>query len=338
MPDHFDKPRAAGYFNNLLTTNPLKLMRKYSVCPPDNAGNTGTNVGNIVFGGPAPFAATQPRMAGSSRGDDVRLARIDSGHKVAYLNLKKMARGGYVATGNEGGDRVYFETATVDPGGWVPAYYLPWDTAGAAIRLTIPARNALNPGPNIFFTAAINGCSIFFQGTAQNPTIYHCGGDTGQGVNSQHGADFWREVMTEFIAQDAARGKNKGALFAQDVNKTRYVKTPGVGGGTLAVGQGTSTPAAMAYKQWLEDNSRNDLKVEQVNPWACVMGIRTGNDWAFFLQQNATVVYHQLYKKHWYSKKAKTETRYVARPLIFSQVFPVGRCLHRVQAEIPRIQ
>ena len=38
------------------------------------------------------------------------------------------------------------------------------------------------------------------------------------------GAEFWQETMQEFIAFDAARGKNKGALTANEVNKTHYVK------------------------------------------------------------------------------------------------------------------
>ena len=121
-------------------------------------------------------------------------------------------------------------------------------------------------------------------------------------------------------------------------NKTQYIKTPRVGEGTLAPGEGTSTPAAMAYKRWLNDNNRNNLVVEHVSPWACVMGIRTGTDWAFYLQRNATVIYHQLYKTHLFSKKRHTETQYVARPLIFSQVFPQGPCHHQVQYEIPRIE
>ena len=151
---------------------------------------------------------------------EIRLARIERAHKVGYINLKRQPHGDLAATGIEGGDRIYFETAAANPGGWVPVYWLPWNTAGAAIRLTIPARSAANPGPDVFFTAAINGCSVFFQGTPQNPTIYHCGGYTGQGVDANAAAGFWQQVMDEFVAFDAGRGKNKGALAPQEVNKT----------------------------------------------------------------------------------------------------------------------
>lgn len=143
--------------------------------------------------------------------------------------------------------------------------------------------------------------------------------------------------MQEFIAFDAARHKNKGALSATEVNKTHYIKTPGVGPGDLHPGQGTSTPAAMAYRRWLKDHNQNVLKIEQVYPWACVLGIRTGNDWQFYLQEDATVQYHQLVKKHMLSKSRKTETQMVARPMVVSKVFPAGPSIHRVHMPIPRI-
>jgi hypothetical protein len=342
MPDHYVDPltQTANYFNNLLITDPLELMRKYSVCPPLGVtGHTVKEVGQIMMGGNLNQAfnpVTQPRMRATTRTDNIRLARVDRAHRIAYLNLKKVDRAGIEVTGKEGADRISFETSVAHQAGWVPVYYLPWGD-GKAIRLTIPTHDPLNPGPDRFFTAALSGCSIFFQGTPQNPTIYHCGGDSGQGVNAQHGAEFWQEVMQRFIAADTARGKNKGALFAQDVNKTQYVKTPGVGTGTLAPGEGTSTHAAMAFQHWLEADNRDNLVLEEVNPWACVMGIRDGADWAFYLQQNATVIYHQFYKKNLFSKK-RPKQRTVARPLILSQVFPQGPCQHLVWYQIPRIR
>jgi hypothetical protein len=329
-----------GELNLELFNTPEEFIKKWAIHPPDDIrAYQGTRLGAISTQEHAP--ANRPRLAGTTRGEEIELARVDAAHRIAYINLQRMARGGYTVTGNEGGDHIHFENSFNDPGGWVPVWFLPWNTKGAAIRLTIPTRTDANPGPKLFFTAAINGCSVFFQGTAQNPTIYHCGGDTGQGVDSMGGAEFWQEIMQEFIAFDAARGKNKGALAANEVNKTHYIKTPGVGKGLakapLRPGEGTSTPAAMAYRRWLKDENRNVLKIEQISPWACVLGVRTGDNWQFYLQENATVQYHQLVKKHMLSKQRKTETHLVARPMVVSKVFPAGPSIHRVHMPIPRI-
>jgi hypothetical protein len=331
-------PGIVGALNNHLADNPQDLIKTYAICPPSAIGGyQGKRLGKVDVGITAPLG--RARLAASTRSEDIITARVDKAHKVAYINLKRMQLGSYANTGNEGGDRIYFETDYANPGGWVPIYWLPWNTVGAAIRLTIPAYSAANPGPSLFFTAAINGCSVFFQGTAQSPTIYHCGGDAGQGVNALHGAQFWQEVVAEFMAFDAGRGKNKGALDPNDVNKTHYIKTPGVGDGPLKPGEGTSTLQAQQYKAFLENANRKSLRIESVNPWGCVMGVRDAvtHDWKFYLQENATVIYHQLYKSGLLSKQKSTETRYVARPMTVKEAFPNGPALYTAFAQIPKI-
>ena len=327
-----------GALNNLLADSPEDLLKTYAICPPDHiAGYQGKRLGTVDVAATAP--AGRPRLAAAKRSEDIVTARIDKAHKVAYINLKRMQLGPSATTGNEGGDRIYFDTAYANPGGWVPVYWLPWNTAGAAIRLTIPAHTAANPGPGLFFTAAINGCSVFFQGPAQNPTIYHCGGATGQGVNATHAAQFWQEVMAEFIAFDARRGKNKGALDPNEINKTHYIKTPGVGDGALQPGEGTTTLQAQQYKAFLENANKKSLRIERVEPWACVMGIRDArtHNWQFYLQENATVIYHQLIKSGLLSKTKTSETRYVARPMTVKAAFPTGPAIYTAFAPIPKV-
>lgn len=334
-------PPIVGALNNMLVNTPEDLLKTYAICPPSTVGGyMGKHLGTVDVGATA--SPANVRLAASNRSEDIQLARIDGAHRVAYMNLKRMQLGDYTTTGNEGGDRIHFDVAYADPGGWVPVYWLPWNTAGAAIRLTIPAYSPANPGPSIFFTAAINGCSVFFQGTAQNPTIYHCGGNTGQGDDVNHAVQFWQEVVQEFVAFDAARGKNKGALAAQEVNKSHYIKTPGVGDGTrpLKPGEGMSTALAMQYKAFLENANKSWLRVEQVSPWACVMGVRDAatHAWKFYLQENATVIYHQLYKSTGLIKKTKSsETWYVARPMSLREVFPNGTAMYSAFAPVPRI-
>lgn len=321
--------------NDDLRNNPLTFLKTWAICPrSDVEGYVGKTLGHTDVGA----TATTPGsvLASSRRSEDIRLARIERAKKVAYINVSRVDFGGVSVTGNEGGDRIAFEGSYTPNANWVPVYWLPWQTVGAAIRITIPQRVGAAPGPDIFFTAAINGCSVFFQGSAQQPTIYHAGGATEVGSNQNTAAQFWQEVLADFVQKDQARGKNKGVVSASQIDKRQYIKTPGVGPPNLGAGEGTSTMRAMAYRKWLEDTTKDVLRIEDVSPWACVMGIRTGDDWEFYIQENATVIYHQL-KKEKKGMARATETRYVARPMTIYKVFPGGTCIHRVNSPVPRI-
>lgn len=140
---------------------------------------------------------------------------------------------------------VFDATYAVTPN-YVPIYYLPWEDAGASIRLTIP-RAAANKGPSnpidpadpyLFFTAAIDGCSIFFRGTTQDPTIFHCGGTTGRATRDEQ-AQFWEAVMREFVGRDNGRGKQAklGPLSPISIDKRDYIMDPNV---TTKLGAGAA--------------------------------------------------------------------------------------------------
>ena len=189
--------------------------------------------------------------------------------------------------------------------GWTPIYFLPWDTTGAIIRLTIPPQGTLSTDPDIFFTATINGCSVFIQGTPASPTIYHAGGNTGQSDHNE-AARFWRHALRNYIA-NSARATGFGTIAAE-VNKTDYVKSPGT------VGNST-TPRAQEYENYLKHklDKTGKFSVTMVNPWGCVMGIRTGHNWDFYLQENATVVCNIV---------TKTGVLYYARPMLSGRSTP----------------
>ena len=105
--------------------------------------------------------------------------------------------------------------------GYVPTYFLPW-ADDFAIRLTIPPMGQRTgkgrSDPGNFFTAAISGCSVIFQGTPDNPTIYHCGGNSGYAGDLDDGAAFWEAVVDELIADDAANvRRDRGQVQASVV-------------------------------------------------------------------------------------------------------------------------
>jgi hypothetical protein len=169
--------------------------------------------------------------------------KVAAGKKVAWVNLTK--RGGD-NTGSEGAETIDVRGSFDCRKHWVPVYFLPWDYNGAIVSMTIPREGVIGPGshildPDILFTAAINGCSIFIQDSPENPTVYHAGGDTGRGKDMARGAAFWREVLTNFA--DLSKGK-----FQTEISRMDYIKTPG----QLSSSGSLTTANAKAYRQWLD--------------------------------------------------------------------------------------
>jgi hypothetical protein len=98
--------------------------------------------------------------------------------KIAYVELLRCRKiqqktGRNAQNLNEGGNTIVVDAESAPALGRVPVF-LPWET-GACVRTTIPdvATLAGQTDSHLFFTAAISGCSIFFQGTARNPAIFH---------------------------------------------------------------------------------------------------------------------------------------------------------------------
>src|SRR5688572_13549258 len=268
-------------YNQLLVKDPLQFMRTYSVHPMDNVGGYRGELVSVLND------VTDDHRS-------MKYTRVKSAKKVAYVNAFKKPQGNVQATGNEGADTVHFEPSYTESAGAVPIYFLPWDEGGAMVQLTIPPQGTWTPDPNLFFTAAINGCSVFIQGTADQPTIYHCGGNTGKGDDHAAAARFWRDMVA------ANKQGSKGDVTAE-VNKTHYIKE---------VGKKTTDRAA-EFEAWLKDNKKQRIEISSVLPWGCVMGIRTNGKWAFYLQENASIVYTTMVKKHIFSS-AKLETRIVS--------------------------
>jgi|GEM_PF-1583975 len=292
-------------FRKKLREDPLELLlKKYSLHPADNIGDyKGTELDS--------------RNTTGFTGQKIttKHSQVSTNKKVAFIDLNKRQRGGVGQTGNEGGDCVDVTGQYAYKKDWVPVYFLPWDQGGAIVQLTIPrvgeiSRESNVYDPDIFFTAAINGCSIFVQGSPERPTIYHAGGDTGRGKHLSASAGFWREMLINFA--DTTKGK-----IVTEVNKMDYIKNPNAQGDG-----GPTTQHALDYKRFLESAHKNVLKVESVFPWGCVMGIRTDGRWRFFLQENATVQYMTFTKKHWFSKKQYGQVTLLARPMAVREIYP----------------
>jgi hypothetical protein len=231
--------------------------------------------------------------------------------KIGYAHFEK-------ATDSGGKFRLAVET--ISKAHSFPIYYLPW-ASNKVLRLSIPPKGTAPagvPDPDIFFTAGINGCSVFIEGTQQHPTIYHAGTeDKLGGINS---GKFWRNLYREWSATAAAEPKG-GKTFGE-VKKSQYIK--GQGKETDARFQDT-TRTGVDYEAWIR-NAQTDIDVTLVQPWGSVFGLRDAlGAWTFYLQKNAVVKYYSFKKSGVFGtggrKRGATEKSYNV-PLQLMQVFP----------------
>jgi hypothetical protein len=244
-------------------------------------------------------------------GDYDLITMDDSRQKPLILNMTlATSRGTFFSFGLGLGSKV-------SPS--VPIYFLPWKSH-RIVSLTIPAGTR---GPNIFFTAGINGCSVFVDGPDTNPTIYHAGVTTpwrrpGNSVcqpvrtvsgNFTDGKPdnvvlLWRELFwnkSTNTARTIRRGNRDHPNYNfAEVNKTDYMNTPRVG----------------PFQQTVERTWPKKYKIEACREWGCFFGIRVGTQWSFYLQENATI----------YFTDTKTKDQYrTSRVIQLTKKFPLAQ-------------
>ncbi|HTV42642.1 MAG TPA: hypothetical protein VMF08_18910 [Candidatus Sulfotelmatobacter sp.] len=281
--------------------SPLEFAKENSICPPDDIGGyKGKQAAVLDTSG---YKGIGPGTEVTS----VKYSRVMRSKKIGYIELFNDMR---AVGNNEGLGVVRLKTQYSTFGEAGPVYFLPWDAGGAIVKLRIPNKGAHAPDPDIFFTAAINGCSVFVQGNPDAPTVYHAGGGTGRS-DANDAARFWRQTLANHI-KDSQSAQGRGKIGGE-VNKTDYVKTPG----TV---NNQSTPRAEAYERQLKEklNKKKSFQVTTVFPWGCVFGVRTGVNWAFYLQENATV------KCDYVSWFKPVRTVSYARPVQLTKIFPGG--------------
>jgi hypothetical protein len=300
VADRWAKDRPANYFDDMLQNKTMKLFQKYSVHAADN---------------PEGYTVATTDINDPSHKGQYESGSVPGVKRISWIHLEKTPRRANYIPGTaelkEGGDTIDCKASIAAKANWVPAWFLPWKPQ-AMIYMTIPPRGVGAGGhdPDIFFTAAINGCSVFFQGTAQNPTIYHCGGDpdyrpnpkmkTVDGIKKpvrdpSEAAAFWRTLVM-------AHGDMTKGVVGGEVNKIHYLMdTP------TADASQKNTARSEAYFKWLKKNNlanKDQFRFLEVRPWGCVFGVRTGNDWQFYLQENATIRYTSVQTTRSYTATA----------------------------------
>lgn len=295
--------------------NMLGYARKYSFYPPDQAEGY--------------RAQGETQLTGKFAG--FRHTLVNDAQKIVRLSVRKQID----QMRNRGADFLVQPSLTAVTGNH--AYFLPWDSRGAAVELTIP-RFALGDdataNPPIFFTAVLSGCSIIFKGSASKPTIFHCG-TAGGGAGADTVGDsneFFRSMIRNIKGQGLGRSNYNTAA---QVLSTDYMSTRA--GGGVAPGHEAT------FQTKLQTHYDMNLVIENVNMWGCIFGFRAATQWEFYLQENATISYRRfadiiryaiaqkrpggldfttLTPKELFAAKIPTIIR--ARPAVVTQVFPGG--------------
>lgn len=306
-----------------LVADPVGLAKRYSFFPQ---------------GKPKNFAFDTDISARTLRGDFAGFTR-------SHVKDDKMISRVTLEVGLcDRGESLLVNPALGDGDG-VPVYFLPWDQRGAAVRMEIsnlPPDLPADQHPKIFFTAVLSGCSIIFKGNAQNPTIYHCGteglGDQG-GQGTPTPRDSSKYANSDAFFRQMLSGSGYRAIGGQ-INKTDYmVPTRGGGGETIAQRESDFLAALKSQPQF-----RNGFILKSAISWGACFGVRTGPDWKFYLQENASITYDtvkwvevtkekEMTKKTFFGSKTTTSSyvttqkmvtpgKLISRPLLVQKVFP----------------
>ncbi len=324
--DYQSKGRSANYFNDLLVNDPQKLVKKYALSVADDIED---KRGNLLH---------SPVHEGITH----EWRKVKGGQRIAYVKLTKKARGNAANTMYAGSNADVVSVIGMfnADNNAVPVYFLPWIKAGdgGVVHLKIKDFNAHPQVPNaqgnnianpsVFFTASISGCSIFVQGNADSPIIYHAGGKTGHVDDPVQAAAHWDALIT------ANYDNTRGAITT--VDKTQYISEPNVVGGLTGQNHG-STTNAVNYQTFLTNHYQNRLEIFATQPWGSVLGFRDPitHNWSFYLQENATIFYYQ-YKKNIFGMRKnavdRTAMYAVVRPMAVTRFYPgVGHAWIPVQ-------
>ncbi len=258
--------------NEEFSKGPLAFFKKYPVVPPSDLGQALVTL-DTIYDNPEPVEDIYKQ---------VKASETDPNDRIRWADFNKTKSLNFPGAVDLSGTR--------DPVGGlecVPIYFLPWKS----MRLVFMRIPELGPhdldapvarNPRIFFTAAINGCSVFVRGKPTEPEVYHAGID---GKLNRDSAAFWRDCLSR-----AVRDKGPAGGVTREVNRADYVKDVDFHGPA-------DTPLAADYLAWLKDAHRDKLTISEVSPWGCVFGIRYGRLWSFYLQENATVTTLEFIKK-----------------------------------------
>jgi hypothetical protein len=246
----------------------------------------------------------QPKYDAGGTVDSI--LNVDGTMKVAYTQLVKDTRPNVMGTYLLDFKRA--EWGATDE--LFPVWFLPW-ASNHVTRMMIPSSaslkqraratgSAVQVDPDIFFTAAINGCSVFVTGAPENPTVWHGGTEQARSsatanlnvprFKNLNAAKHWHDIVEQSTTALGQQGP-----IAQ-VHKGHYTNLLGT----------DHTSESMEYMNFLKDNRQKNMRIDTIVPMGSILGVRTGGKWKFYLQKTVEFTITRLTKKRTF-----TGTKYV---------------------------
>lgn len=279
-------------------SNPLKFMRVHSVSPPHDSGVSSGWDGELGT------VASQVNVPGTA---------FKKGEKSSNPDVTVERRTG------AGGVRLFQMVSHPDPnfpgavtlkiapaafkqdGFYVPVYWLPWKNL-KLISFALPGvPHSLvdwedHDYPRFFFTAGINGCSVFAQGHPESPTITHAGLEL---TLKESAGKFWHRMM------QATKAGYSAAAIRGEINSADYMAR-----------SSKHVKLMEEYRKFLDGGSK-EFHLEVQSPFGCVFGIRYGRSWTLYLQKSV------IYSKTRFYTAADLDIRPTANPQV-SRAFLAG--------------
>lgn len=311
---HFDAARLAA-LSTTLKSGPTAAKRQAlettPIVPPNGDAlvgkmvekNAANNWVNTVRSTEGPFAASA---------DWTKLKYEQSGDMLGFIEMSVPRIEEFVGAASFKVKLAAEIARATDVANLIPCWWLPWlsrhiikikiASLATAPTINLGGTKGSVPNPGLFFTAAINGCSVFAVGDARAPSLYHAG-LTGSLEKALGAPEFRRLGGTSEAVWRQLLGRAGTAKQIGETNRDRYVA------------QRTSPTAAEESRYMSGENfdkyttlealrleanlnRRNDITGVTVIPWGAVFGIRDdAGSWSFTLVRNATVTYYYLVRK-----------------------------------------
>lgn len=180
----------------------------------------------------------------------------------------------------------------------VPLFYLPYRN-DYNIRITLKAKPAEPElrGIHFFVTEPVDGCSVYVEGTRQEPTVYHINAQNtkrkGQGTtgNFAHDSRVWRTKWRHMDTRFRSEGKNSwtvqravGLVQACKVENDDYmIRAPEQMSAYVRA-------ARDAMPKRIDGRKPDDLFI---TTQGTVFGCLEADGWHFYVQRRLQVVYQQ---------------------------------------------
>lgn len=267
----------------------LDCLRETPFSPPDDLSSLpmigGVQAGLRQWNDPASANFGKSKMT-------------EVGEMVSYLRLcpsvKTMEKYGSVTFQSTFANR---RTAQELANGFdIPAWFLPWRQAGALVKLKISDVNN-NAGqlvinhqnvanPDLFFTAALSGCSVIVIGNPSNPSVYH--GGTGNPIGAAlQGSEKTEAFWLRKLGRTGTAQKPLGSI-----GKTDYISELIRGGRSDDDRLDKQTTLSNTIKTKLEDSGGIDEL--SLHPWGYVFGLRKADGtWTFELVNCVSLTYYK---------------------------------------------